>query len=358
MRLVPRVRTLLLAILVLLLSATTADVSDFQLESLEEALRLSREERLDETTQETHHRDKRQLFGGNRRRNRNQNLYPGRNGPSIIYQGLYIPDARFNTFADGIITNMVAELRADNLDPVYFRVNGRGSVTAHENVHGRDNSNNGVGITAVTDPLARLMGTESDGVVARGRRDASTGRHRSKRQLAPTRAYSTALLEGLTNINRRGDVEVQVASNITLVRGRWLLGPLIYRVNFYESRFAVRSLATEIPPIQMDTVTQISYIGADMADFVLGCPLMASLRYRGNVTTSDTDRANTALHNLFQFDSFLYDAARDKFKSSSHARLPLYSTTRSDDGHNRNNNGALGLLGRRRRAADESETTY
>ena len=54
------------------------------------------------------------------------------------------------------------------------------------------------------------------------------------------------------------------------MRGRWLLGPLVYRVNFYESRFAVRSLATEIPPIQMDTVTQISYIGADMADFVLG----------------------------------------------------------------------------------------
>ena len=36
-------------------------------------------------------------------------------------------------------------------------------------------------------------------------------------RLAPTRAYSTALLEGLTNINRRGDVEVQVASNVTLV---------------------------------------------------------------------------------------------------------------------------------------------
>ena len=27
---------------------------------------------------------------------------------------------------------------------------------------------------------------------------------------------------------------------------------------------------------------------------------MASLRYRGNVTSTDTDRANTALHNLFQ----------------------------------------------------------
>ena len=50
-------------------------------------------------------------------------------GPSIIYQGLYIPDARFNTFADGIITNMVSQLRSDNLDPVYFRINGRGSVT-------------------------------------------------------------------------------------------------------------------------------------------------------------------------------------------------------------------------------------
>ena len=38
------------------------------------------------------------------------------------------------------------------------------------------------------------------------------------RRLAPTRAYSTGLLEGLTNINRIGNVEVQVASNVTLVR--------------------------------------------------------------------------------------------------------------------------------------------
>ena len=44
----------------------------------------------------------------------------------------------------------------------------------------------------------------------------------------------------------------------------------MYRVNLYENRYAVRSLATEIPPVQMDTVTQISYVGADMADFVLG----------------------------------------------------------------------------------------
>ena len=46
-----------------------------------------------------------------------------------MYQGLYIPDARFNSFADGIITNMVAEMRSDHLDPTYFRINGRGHVT-------------------------------------------------------------------------------------------------------------------------------------------------------------------------------------------------------------------------------------
>ena len=81
MRLTPRVRTLLPAVSVLLLvSAAAADVSDTDLEALEEALVGAREQKLEGAGQQAHHRDKRQLFFGNRRRNRNQNLYPGRNG--------------------------------------------------------------------------------------------------------------------------------------------------------------------------------------------------------------------------------------------------------------------------------------
>ncbi|XP_037089634.1 uncharacterized protein LOC119109991 [Pollicipes pollicipes] len=298
--------------------------------------------RLDGLQSELKSRSKRQLFGGSKRR-QNQNLFPGKNGPSLIYQGLYIPDPRFNSFADGIITNMVADMRASSLDPVYFRLNSRGTVTAHD-TRGRDNSANAAGISAAMTPKARMLsdpeaipgeeqgdGFDAPEETAAEERPRPGGARRDKRQLPPSRTYSTALLEGLTNINRRGDVEVQVASNVTLVRGRWLLGPLVYRVNFYESRYATRSLATEIPPIQMDTVTQISYIGADMADFVLGCPLMASLRFLGNVTSADQDKANKALHNLFQFNSFLYKAGRDSFESASYARLPLYSSTRAND---------------------------
>ena len=51
---------------------------------------------------------------------------------------------------------------------------------AHENVHGRDNSDNGVNIHSVLDPVARLMTSENGGgVAARGKRSAKS---RSKRQ--------------------------------------------------------------------------------------------------------------------------------------------------------------------------------
>ena len=79
MRSVSRVKAALLAALLLLLvSEAAASVSDAHLEALQEALDRTRE---DETGQQAHHREKRQfVFGNNRRRNRNQNLYPGRNG--------------------------------------------------------------------------------------------------------------------------------------------------------------------------------------------------------------------------------------------------------------------------------------
>lgn len=47
---------------------------------------------------------------------------------SLIYQGVYAPDARFNAFADGVMVNMVAEMKRKRMDPLYFRVYDRGVV--------------------------------------------------------------------------------------------------------------------------------------------------------------------------------------------------------------------------------------
>ena len=47
---------------------------------------------------------------------------------SPIYQGVYVPDGRFNAFVDGVMVNMVAEMKRRRMDPLYFRVLDRGVV--------------------------------------------------------------------------------------------------------------------------------------------------------------------------------------------------------------------------------------
>ena len=86
MRLLLRERALFVPVLLVLALTPAAadDVSEVRLKALEEALMRDTEETFDGGSDQAHHRDKRQLFG-NRRRNRNQNLFPGRNGEHDIY---------------------------------------------------------------------------------------------------------------------------------------------------------------------------------------------------------------------------------------------------------------------------------
>ena len=47
---------------------------------------------------------------------------------SLMYQGVYTPDERFNAFVDGVMVNMVVEMKRKKMDPLYFRVYDRGVI--------------------------------------------------------------------------------------------------------------------------------------------------------------------------------------------------------------------------------------
>ncbi|XP_042229713.1 uncharacterized protein LOC121871451 isoform X8 [Homarus americanus] len=162
---------------------------------------------------------------------------------SLIFQGVYAPDARFNAFADGVMVNMVAEMKRKQMDPLYFRVYNRGIVEHVATRAGRDGRRDE---PAATSSNFRNTGTR------RGRQQGN--------------AIGGGVVRGLTNVKRFGNAEVQIAGNLTLIRAHWLTGPLDLIID-YRASPGITRVRTGLQAVQLDTLTVIDRFGAEMSDF-------------------------------------------------------------------------------------------
>jgi len=161
------------------------------------------------------------------RKNRsNRNLSP-------IYQGVYIPDKRFNAFVDGVMVNMIAEMRRRRMDPLYFRVLDKDGKVEHVPTH----------------------------------RGARQSRQRNQE------AIGGGVIRGLSRIRRFGNSEVQVAGNSTLVRSHYIIDPLDLEIS-YGTPEDTKVITSTIPSIAGHGVVEIAnHISEFKAlDFLIDSP--------------------------------------------------------------------------------------
>ncbi|XP_064085890.1 uncharacterized protein LOC135201005 isoform X1 [Macrobrachium nipponense] len=226
---------------------------------------------------------------------------------SLIYQGVYAPDSRFNAFADGVMVNMVAEMKRKRMDPLYFRVYDRGIV---EHVTAR------AGREGMQDGAAAVSPSVDE--------DTSTTTSRKGRQRG--NAIGGGVIRGLTNTKRFGNAEVQIAGNSTLVRAHWLTGPLDLIVD-YRAPPSITRVRTGIQAVQFDTLTVVDRFGAEMSDFKIISPLFDYMPYYGNRTLEQQKTTEQVVRHLFSNDSFMTVLMKDSFEIASYDKIiPQFGT--------------------------------
>ncbi|XP_066962951.1 uncharacterized protein [Macrobrachium rosenbergii] len=224
---------------------------------------------------------------------------------SLIYQGVYAPDSRFNAFADGVMVNMVAEMKRKRMDPLYFRVYDRGIVEHVTARAGREGMKDG--------PAAVSPTVDEDGATSR------QGRQRGN-------AIGGGVIRGLTNTKRFGNAEVQIAGNATLVRAHWLTGPLDLIVD-YRAPPSITRVRTGIQAVQFDTLTVVDRFGAEMSDFKIISPLFDYMPYYGNRTLEQQRTTEQVVRHLFSNDSFMTVLMKDSFEIASYDKIiPQFGT--------------------------------
>ncbi|XP_047489555.1 uncharacterized protein LOC125039543 isoform X4 [Penaeus chinensis] len=233
---------------------------------------------------------------------------------SLIYQGVYAPDARFNAFADGVMVNMVAEMKRKRMDPLYFRVYDRGVVehVSTQSTRGgrRDEP------SAVSSSFADASSDTSQ----------SSSRSNSRRGRQSGNAIGGGVIRGLTNVRRFGNAEVQVAGNTTLVRGHWLTGPLDLIID-YRGSPGITRVRTGIQAVQFDTLTTVDRYGAEMAEYQLISPLFDFMPYYGNRTLAQQRTTELVVRHLFSNASFMSLLMRDAFEIASYDKIiPQFGT--------------------------------
>ncbi|XP_042229707.1 uncharacterized protein LOC121871451 isoform X5 [Homarus americanus] len=222
---------------------------------------------------------------------------------SLIFQGVYAPDARFNAFADGVMVNMVAEMKRKQMDPLYFRVYNRGIVEHVATRAGRDGRRDE---PAATSSNFRNTGTR------RGRQQGN--------------AIGGGVVRGLTNVKRFGNAEVQIAGNLTLIRAHWLTGPLDLIID-YRASPGITRVRTGLQAVQLDTLTVIDRFGAEMSDFHIVSPLFDYMPYFGNRTLAQQQMTELVVRHLFSNTSFMSLLLRDSFEIASYDKIiPQFGT--------------------------------
>ncbi|XP_064085895.1 uncharacterized protein LOC135201005 isoform X4 [Macrobrachium nipponense] len=168
---------------------------------------------------------------------------------SLIYQGVYAPDSRFNAFADGVMVNMVAEMKRKRMDPLYFRVYDRGIV---EHVTAR------AGREGMQDGAAAVSPSVDE--------DTSTTTSRKGRQRG--NAIGGGVIRGLTNTKRFGNAEVQIAGNSTLVRSHYVFGPLNIEL-VYNTEKGVKTINSTLGALATHAVSGLKDNSSKLIDFII-----------------------------------------------------------------------------------------
>lgn len=224
---------------------------------------------------------------------------------SLIYRGVYAPDSRFNAFADGVMVNMVAEMKRKRMDPLYFRVYERGVVEHVAARAGREGRRD--------EPMA------VSSIFAEGSDTLREGRQTGN-------AIGGGVIRGLTNVKRFGNAEVQIAGNTTLVRGHWLTGPLDLIVD-YRAPSGITRVRTGLQAVQFDSLTTVDRFGAEMSDFQIISPLFDYMPYYGNRTLSQQKTTELVVRHLFSNTSFMSILMRDSFEIASYDKIiPQFGT--------------------------------
>ncbi|XP_042229704.1 uncharacterized protein LOC121871451 isoform X2 [Homarus americanus] len=237
---------------------------------------------------------------------------------SLIFQGVYAPDARFNAFADGVMVNMVAEMKRKQMDPLYFRVYNRGIVEHVATRAGRDGRRDE---PAATSSNFRNTGTR------RGRQQGN--------------AIGGGVVRGLTNVKRFGNAEVQIAGNLTLIRAHWLTGPLDLIID-YRASPGITRVRTGLQAVQLDTLTVIDRFGAEMSDFHIVSPAEYEIRLVGAQNERYQRISQSALLRLFKPTGRLERRLRGVYVRSRSRRIPDVVARSQRRNRNRNRNKQKG----------------
>ncbi|XP_042889079.1 uncharacterized protein LOC122264311 [Penaeus japonicus] len=241
---------------------------------------------------------------------------------SLIYQGVYAPDARFNAFADGVMVNMVAEMKRKRMDPLYFRVYDRGIVE-----HVSTQSTRG----GRRDEPSAVSSSFAD---ASSDTDPSNSNNRRGRQSG--NAIGGGVIRGLTNVRRFGNAEVQVAGNTTLIRSHYVYGPLNIELVFNTDK-GVKTINSTLGAVAAHAVTGLHDNSSKLIDFIIDSPAEYEIRLTGARSRPYQRISHSAIMRILKPTGKLERRMKQSFIRARSRRIPDV-TNRRRNGARRNNN--------------------
>ncbi|XP_045137609.1 uncharacterized protein LOC123519941 isoform X2 [Portunus trituberculatus] len=244
---------------------------------------------------------------------------------SLIYQGVYLPDARFNAFADGVMINMVAEMKRKEMDPLYFRVFQRG-IIEH------------VPLSSSTTPSTSTSSTFTT--------TTTTAASTSRRGRQRGEAIGGGVIRGLTNVRRFGNAEVQVAGNTTLVRTHHVFGPL-YLELLFDTEMGVRAVNSTLGSLAGHAVTHLNQTDPAFIDFIIDSPAAYEIQLVGSKSERYKRLSLSAMTRLFKPTGRLERRLRGAFTRARRRRIP--------DVRKRRRGGRGGRGGRRGSGGGDSD---
>ncbi|XP_018025118.1 uncharacterized protein LOC108680738 [Hyalella azteca] len=221
---------------------------------------------------------------------------------SLMYQGVYVPDARFNPFVDGILVNMVAEMRRRQMDPLYFRVLKGGGV---EYV-----------------PTRRKEDKPTEADAGPGQAPEKLQSERLKDEKPKREPIGGGVIRGLTRIKRFGNAEVQTSGNATLVRSHCIFGPLTVEFVF-DTTTGVQIINTTLTALAGHGLARVNSTDAQFLDFIIDSPATYEIKLRGSEQNQRLRRlSRTAILRLVRREGRLERRLMRMFERGGRKPLP------------------------------------
>ncbi|KAK7065456.1 hypothetical protein SK128_007469 [Halocaridina rubra] len=255
-------------------------------------------------------------LGDQRNPGKNATARPTSRQLSLIYQGVYAPDARFNAFADGVMVNMVAEMRRKRMDPLYFRVYDRGIIEHVAARAGREGRRDEP--TAVSSVFAR-----DSPMLREGRQNGN--------------AIGGGVIRGLTNVKRFGNAEVQIAGNTTLVRSHYVYGPLNIELIFHTDK-GVKTINSTLGALATHSVAGLNNNSSKLMDFIIDSPAEYEIRLIGAKSRRYQRISQSAILRLFKPTGRLERRMKQQFFRARSQNIPDVTATRKNENRNGNRN--------------------